>query len=188
MYHVGKTKTSLGHCGIRFHLLESVSLFLTAAMKCDDLPDPTTKKHRPAVLLVTIVVASIVAFFILLNIFVLRNASSFALSEQTQRFFWFSLNPEFWQDWVSQVLWMLAAGAVLATILRLRFIQEWLDHLAGDPFRVPRLPLRLSWIQKLAEYPVERWMMTTISLLLQKTKQFFQPRRLPLLVVVFTFF
>jgi len=155
-------------------------------MKRDDLYD-VLKKKLP--LIKTLAAGIIVLLFILLNVYFLRNASSFVPSERTQRWVLFHLNPEFWPDWLAQALWTLATGSVLATVLRFRFVQTRLEKLSRMPF-----PIRLeggltfcfAWIRKPAEYPVEHRILGVISLLFQGLKRLFRPHRLPLLVITFT--
>ena len=160
-------------------------------MKHDDQPDTATSKRRligPPIK--TIVTGTAILVFFLLNIFILRNAASFVPSERTQRLIRFNLNPEFWPDWVAQILWMLAMGVVLATFLRLKSVQGWLENKAGMPFpfRIVGLPIcfKFQWGQKLAEYPVERRILSLLPRLFQGFKWVLRPTHLPLLVLTLT--
>jgi predicted esterase len=139
-------------------------------------------------LIKTLAAGLVVLLFILLNVYVLRNASSFVPSERTQRWILFHLTPAFWPDWIARALWTLAAGAVLAWILRFRFVQGLLEKLVTTPFpiRIEGIPFRFGRLQKLAEYPVERRIFWAISLLFQGFKRIFRPRHLPLFVVMIT--
>jgi len=155
-------------------------------MKRDDLYD-VLKTNLP--LIKTLAVGIVALFFILLNVYVLWNASSFVPSERTQRWILFHLNPKFWPDWIAQALWMLAAGSVLATFLRFRSIQVRLEKLAEMPFPIRiegGMTFHFAWIRKLAEYPVERRIFWAISMLFQRLKRIFRLHRLPLLVVILT--
>jgi predicted esterase len=136
---------------------------------------------QPLSILKTVVICVGVILFCLLNVVVLLNAESLIPDERTQRLLWFGLKPEFWANWYSLTLWILATGFVLSTILRLSLIQKQLNLLTQISFPQPILFIR--WSEYLNQYPLER----RFLLFLQMGKHLFlsciRPRNIPTLVL-----
>jgi predicted esterase len=136
---------------------------------------------QPLSILKMVTICAGVVLFCLLNIVVLLNAESLIPDERTQRLLWFRLKPEFWANWYSLTLWILATGFILSTILRLSIIQKQLNLLPQLSFPQPVLFIR--WAEYLNQYPLER----RFLLLLQISKRLFlfciRPRNIPTLVL-----
>jgi predicted esterase len=136
---------------------------------------------QPFSILKTVTICVGVVLFCLLNIVVLLNAESLIPDERTQRLLWFRLKPEFWANWYSLTLWILATGFILSAILRLSIIQKQLNLLTQLSFPQPVLFIR--WAEYLNQYPLER----RFLLFLQICKRLFLfcicPRNIPTLVL-----
>ncbi|MDR2438197.1 MAG: hypothetical protein LBE12_02345 [Planctomycetaceae bacterium] len=141
---------------------------------------------QPFSILKTVAICVGVVLFCLLTLVVLLNAESIIPDERTQRLLWFRLKPEFWANWYSLTLWILATGFITSTVLRLSLIQKQLNLLTQilltqRSFLQPVLFRR--WAEYLNQYPLERCFLSFLLLGKRLFLYCIRPQNIPALVL-----